>query len=67
MGPIGAVNNFFCPLLEKFVHFLNILPVGVQVAETGVHFATFKFRPGKGVFWGGVRVFCVCTFPKSGV
>ena len=26
---------------------------------------TFKFRPGKGVFWGVFGVFCVRTYPQK--
>ena len=39
-------------------------PFGVHSAQTVVDFAHFQIQ---GVFWGGVGVFCVSTYPKRGL
>ena len=61
------MNKFFLPTSRKDLStFQTFCPVGVQYAQTVVHLPTFKFRPGKGVFWGGVEgVLCKYILPKG--
>ena len=60
----------FCPLLEKFCLSMSTFQTfcldGVQVAQMVFILPTFKFKPGKGVSWGGVAgVFCTYISPKG--
>ena len=47
------MNMFFCPLLEKNLPtFQTFCPVGVQIAQTVVHFAHFQVQARKKVVLG---------------
>ena len=65
-----VMNKLFLPtsrkVLSTFQTFCPVGDLGVQFAQTVVHLPTFKFRPGKGVFWGGVEgVLCKYILPKG--
>ena len=61
------MNNFFLPTSRKVLStFQTFCLVGVQVAQMLVHFAHFKLRPGKGLFWVGFGdVLCTYISPKG--
>ena len=60
---------FFCPLLETFAHFSNILPSWgprLQVTQTVVNFAQFQVQARKRGVLGGVGgVLCMYISPKG--
>ena len=47
--PFGRSNNEKCPL------FVQIAQMGLILPRLQFILPTFKFRPGKGVFWGWVE------------
>ena len=62
---------FFWPTSRKVLPtFQTFCPVGVQIGQMVVDFATFKFRPGKRAFGGevgGVLCTYVSLLSKKGV
>ena len=46
------LSNACCMNKNVLPTFQTFRPVGVQTAQMVINFATFKFRPGKGVFQG---------------
>ena len=61
------MNIFFYPLLEKFCPlFKHFAHLGSRLPRLKFILPTFKFRPGKGVFWGGVGgVLCMYISQKG--
>ena len=68
----SEMNDFFCPLLEKFCpllkYFQIFCPVGVQIPQTVVHFAQFQVQARKrGVFGWAWRCLVYVHIPEWGV
>ena len=61
------MNYYFLPTSRNVLPtYQTFCPVGVQIAQTVVHLPFFKFRSGKGLFWGGVvDVLCKYISPKG--
>ena len=68
--PTAQDKFFFLPTSRKvFPLFQTVCPVGIQIAQTAVHFAHFQVQASKNGVLGwawALRVLCVRTFPWKG-